>query len=114
VKEEPEPSVAVPESGVTRKEILDFEEAAAFLGISTKTFAKVLRTEDLPGRKVGREWKFSRSALLAWVGSGRTREFKDESEDGEAPAHTIAQPRHAADTDRKRPLARDAFSADED
>src|SRR5262245_38657983 len=45
------------------KEILNIEEASAFLGVSTKTFQKVLREGEMPGRKVGREWKFWRRAL---------------------------------------------------
>ncbi len=59
------------------KEILNIDEAAAFLGVSTKTFAKVLRDGEIPGRKIGREWKFSRRALIEWVGSGRSQDFFD-------------------------------------
>jgi excisionase family DNA binding protein len=60
-----------------QREILNLDEAAAYLGVSTKTFQKVLRDGDMPGRKVGREWKFSRKALEAWIGSGRSRDFLD-------------------------------------
>ena len=35
-------------------EILNIEEAAALLGVSIKTFNKVLHTQSLPGRKIGR------------------------------------------------------------
>lgn len=56
-------------------EILNFAEAAALLGVSEKTLAKVLHHENLPARKVGREWKFSRKALIDWVGSGRAQDF---------------------------------------
>jgi len=66
------------------KEILNIEEASAFLGVSTKTFQKVLREGDMPGRKVGREWKFWRRALAEWVGRGRSRDFLD-SADADAP-----------------------------
>jgi len=57
------------------KEILTIDEACALLGVSAKTFAKILREEDIPGRKIGREWKFSRQALIDWVGSGRAMDF---------------------------------------
>ena len=43
-------------------EILNLEEAARFLGVSVKTFNKVLHSENLPARKIGREWKFARCA----------------------------------------------------
>ncbi len=59
-------------------EILNIDEAAALLGVSAKTFNKVLRSEVLPARKIGREWKFSRQALIDWVGSGRSTEYYRE------------------------------------
>lgn len=58
-----------------QRDILTIEEAAELLGVSVKTFNKVLHTQDLPARKIGREWKFSRAALIAWVGSGRSKDF---------------------------------------
>ena len=63
------------------REILNIDEAAALLGVSVKTFNKVLHSESLPARKIGREWKFSRSALIAWVGDGRSNDFYRESGD---------------------------------
>ena len=68
----------------TTREILNVEEAAALLGVSIKTFNKVLHSQDLPARKIGREWKFSRQALIDWVGSGRSRDFYRDAplEDG--------------------------------
>jgi excisionase family DNA binding protein len=66
------------------REILTIDEAAELLGVSVKTFIKVLHSEDVPARKIGREWKFSRAALVAWVGSGRSSRFYDgaEAEEG--------------------------------
>jgi len=61
------------------KDILNVEEAAGLLGVSVKTFNKVLHSEDMPARKIGREWKFSRMALIDWVGSGRARDFYREA-----------------------------------
>lgn len=67
------------------REVLNIDEAAALLGVSVKTFAKVLREEDVPGRKVGREWKFSRRALVDWVGTAHARAFVDGIEDRGLP-----------------------------
>lgn len=61
------------------RDILNVDEAAALLGVSVKTFTRALRTENLPARKIGREWKFSRSALVGWVGDGRSMDFYRES-----------------------------------
>ena len=68
-------------SGTTEKEILNIEEAARFLGVSVKTFNKVLHSESLPARKIGREWKFSRRHLIEWVGQGRSHDFYKEAGD---------------------------------
>lgn len=65
------------------REILNIEEAAELLGVSLKTFNKVLHSEDVPARKIGREWKFSRRALIEWVGSGRASQFYREDREDE-------------------------------
>ena len=59
----------------TQRDILTIDEAAELLGVSVKTFNKVLHTENIPARKIGREWKFSRQALIDWVGNGRSQDF---------------------------------------
>jgi len=69
-------------SNSSDREILNIEEAAALLGVSIKTFNKVLHSEEMPARKIGREWKFSRRALIDWVGAGKSRDFYRESESG--------------------------------
>ena len=76
-------------SGSPDREIMTLEEAAELLGVSVKTFNKVLHSESIPARKVGREWKFSRRALIEWIGSGRSddfyREHEPESDNGSRP-----------------------------
>ena len=67
-----------------QREILNIEEAAALLGVSVKTFNKVLQTEDIPARKIGREWKFSKQALIDWVGNGRSSKYRRDQ--GDRPA----------------------------
>jgi excisionase family DNA binding protein len=61
------------------KDVLTIEEAAELLGVSIKTFNKVLHSESIPGRKIGREWKFSRQALIDWIGAGRSDDFYRDS-----------------------------------
>jgi excisionase family DNA binding protein len=55
--------------------ILTLEEASELFKVSTKTFMKMLRDEDLPARKIGREWRFSEQALLTWMAGGHSREY---------------------------------------
>ncbi len=83
-------------TGSNDRDILNIEEAAALLGVSIKTFNKVLHAEDMPARKIGREWKFSRQALIEWVGAGRSRDFyregaNDAEEGGARPAERRAR-----------------------
>jgi excisionase family DNA binding protein len=84
------------------RDILNIEEAAALLGVSIKTFNKVLHSEDMPARKIGREWKFSRRALVEWVGEGRSRDFYREQSNGEADGAAGVQPAAGGQTVDRR------------
>src|SRR5436190_7214529 len=79
-------------NGEVQRDILNIDEAAELLGVSVKTFNKVLHAEDMPARKIGREWKFSRRALIEWVGSGRSREFYREGNHAEADLEITPAP----------------------
>ncbi|WP_422678788.1 methyltransferase domain-containing protein [Clostridium thermosuccinogenes] len=57
------------------KEILTMEEAAELFGVSVKTFIKLLKEEKVPARKIGREWRFSRKALIDWLSSGDSQSY---------------------------------------
>lgn len=52
------------------KEVLNAEEAAEFLGFSLYTLREKARAGEIPGRKIGREWRFSRRLLLEWLEEG--------------------------------------------
>ncbi len=81
------------------REILNIEEAAALLGVSVKTFNKVLHAENIPARKIGREWKFARTALIGWVGNGRSMDFYREAGEGQRHPH---EPREDSTANRRR------------
>jgi excisionase family DNA binding protein len=55
---------------VQTKDVLNAEEAAEFLGFNPYTIREKARLGEIPGRKIGREWRFSRRQLLAWVEGG--------------------------------------------
>ena len=57
------------------KEILNMEEAAELFNVSIKTFIKLLKEEKVPARKIGREWRFSRKALVEWLASGDSQAY---------------------------------------
>lgn len=48
-------------------EVLTLEEAAQLLRVDEKTVRDLAARGELPGRKLGRAWRFSRAALLDWV-----------------------------------------------
>jgi len=50
-----------------QKEVLTAEEAAEFLGFNPVTVRQKARLGEIPGRKIGKEWRFSRRRLLAWL-----------------------------------------------
>jgi excisionase family DNA binding protein len=52
------------------KEILDVEGAAALLGVSSRTIYTLARKGEIPATRVGREWRFARQNLIAWVANG--------------------------------------------
>lgn len=55
---------------VQTKDVLNAEEAAEFLGFNPYTIREKARLGEIPGRKIGREWRFSRRQLLEWVEGG--------------------------------------------
>lgn len=61
-------------------DILNLEQAASFLGVSEKTLIKLLREEHVPARKIGREWRFSREALIHWLESGDSADYINQNE----------------------------------
>lgn len=65
-------------------DILTLEEASLLFQVSTKTFLKLLREENLPARKIGREWRFSRTALLTWMAEGLSQNYVSAEEAGKA------------------------------
>jgi len=61
-------------------DILNLEQAIEFFGVSERTMIKLLREERIPARKTGREWRFSRSALLNWLGEGDSVNYLNQTE----------------------------------
>jgi excisionase family DNA binding protein len=53
-------------------EILDVGMTARFLTVSADTVYSLFQKGELPGRKVGRKWITTKSAVLRWVESSAT------------------------------------------
>jgi excisionase family DNA binding protein len=48
-------------------EILTPAQLAELLQVEEEVVVELAEKEELPGRKVGEEWRFSREAILAWL-----------------------------------------------
>jgi excisionase family DNA binding protein len=51
-------------------EVLTLEQAAELLQIEPEAAAELAAAGELPGRRIGDEWRFSRRAVLVWLGGG--------------------------------------------
>ena len=50
-------------------DVLTVEEAAAFLKVGRNTLYEACARNEVPCRRIGRQIRFSRAALVAWLGS---------------------------------------------
>jgi excisionase family DNA binding protein len=50
-------------------EVLNAEQLAALLQLDVETVRKLAARGEIPGRKVGGHWRFSRRAVLDWLAS---------------------------------------------
>ncbi len=48
-------------------EVLDLQDAAELLRVPVQAVRALAQEGGLPGRRIGEEWRFSRTALLAWL-----------------------------------------------
>lgn len=62
------------------REILDVDGAAALLGVSKRTIYKLVSDGELPAKKVGKEWRFSKKKLVEWVTQGEPQGNTDSAE----------------------------------
>jgi excisionase family DNA binding protein len=63
-----------------QKEVLTAEEAAEFLAFNPVTVRLKARSGEIPGRKVGKEWRFSRRRLLEWLEEGDVQRTHNEQQ----------------------------------
>ncbi len=58
---------------ITNDKWINIEEAAEYLGVKPATIRDWIRKgKDIPAKKIGKQWKFKRSELDAWVNSGKS------------------------------------------
>lgn len=52
-------------------EVMDTLEAAKFLKVSRQTLMKYVQEGKIPAQKLGRQWRFSKEALVEWLKNGK-------------------------------------------
>jgi excisionase family DNA binding protein len=52
-------------------EVMTTEEVIAFLRVNTRTLYRLIRSGNFPAVRVGRQWRFRRSDLEAWLDRDR-------------------------------------------
>jgi excisionase family DNA binding protein len=63
---------------IGRPNVLTAEEAAAYLRVSTVLVRRLAQAGELPGMKVGRQWRFRRDLIDEWL-AGCMRENLERS-----------------------------------
>jgi excisionase family DNA binding protein len=53
-----------------RPEVLSLEDAAELLQVAAEDVRALADAGEIPGRKIGETWRFSRVAVLGWLGNG--------------------------------------------
>lgn len=62
------------DTNVPTDEVLTLEELAAYLKVSETTAYTLVRGGEIPGRKVGREWRFLKARVTHWLMQAGTEE----------------------------------------
>ena len=56
-----------PDQNPEKNDVLDADEASAWLKIPKSTLYKLCMEGEIPAAKVGRHWRFHRETLVSWL-----------------------------------------------
>jgi excisionase family DNA binding protein len=65
-------------------EVLTLEEVARLLKVSADAVRSRAEEGELPGRRFGKQWRFARMAVLAWLADGEAQKRGDTKADSRA------------------------------
>lgn len=68
------------EKAPEKNDVLDADEASAWLKIPKSTLYKLCTEGEIPAAKVGRHWRFHRETLEKWLMSRTSTKDQDEGE----------------------------------
>jgi excisionase family DNA binding protein len=52
---------------VQPREIMTVSEVAAYLHVHPTTVYKMMKRKELPGFRIGSDWRFNRADILGWI-----------------------------------------------
>jgi excisionase family DNA binding protein len=58
--------------------VLTLDEVAQLLRLPVESIESLARDGELPGRRIGEEWRFARAAVLRWLAAGDANRSEDE------------------------------------
>lgn len=79
-------------------DILTVQEVAKMLGLSEVTIYRLAKKGEIPARKVGRSWRFSRSVIEKWI-TKESASWEDELENLFKEMQTFAQEKRITEED---------------
>lgn len=53
-----------------KRDVMTIDQLAAYLQIPKSTLYKLVHNKKVPGKKVGRQWRFHREAVDTWLAEG--------------------------------------------
>jgi excisionase family DNA binding protein len=59
--------------------VLTLDEVAQLLRLPVESIESLARDGELPGRRIGEEWRFARAAVLRWLADGDANRSEDET-----------------------------------
>lgn len=92
---------------IERPDVMTIQEAAEFLRVSESIVRQYASRLAIPGRQLGQEWRFSRSAIEDWLRSASGKEialsqggaFEDDPEDMQQLRSAVYKARGRSEVD---------------
>lgn len=53
-------------------EVMTIDDLAVYLQLSKSSLYKLVQNRKIPGKKIGRHWRFHRDTIAAWLKDRRT------------------------------------------
>lgn len=73
----------------TVPKVLNVEEVASLLRVNSKDVIQLARTHRIPGRLIGGQWRFSRTAVLDWLGQVASTSTRTQPSRPHRRSHTL-------------------------